>query len=139
LVKKLLLMVVLLGLIPSLALARCLKFEPVSVLLKGTFVSKSLPGPPGYSSIAKGDFAERVLFLQLEEPICVKGNPESTYNSRTQTGVKELQLVVPLGQSMELVGKRVRATGTLFSPVTNGHRTKVLMTVKRLSEDLSKR
>ena len=136
--KHLLLVVVLLGLTPTLASARCLKFEPVSVLLKGVFVSKSLPGPPGYLSIAKGDFAERVLFLQLDEPICVKGKPESTFNSRTQTGVKELQLVVPSGQSMALVGKRVRATGTLFSRVMKGHRTKVLMTVKALSEDLTK-
>ena len=136
--KHLLLVVVLLGLTPTLASARCLKFEPVSVLLKGVFVSKSLPGPPGYLSIAKGDFAERVLFLQLDEPICVKGNHESTFNSRTQTGVKEIQLVVPLGQSMVLVDKRVRVTGTLFSGLMKGHRTKVLMTVKGMSEDLTK-
>ncbi|HIG68410.1 MAG TPA: DUF4431 domain-containing protein [Myxococcales bacterium] len=136
--KHLLLVVVLLGLTPTLASARCLKFEPVSVLLKGVFVSKSLPGPPGYLSIAKGDFAERVLFLQLDEPICVKGNHESTFNSRTQTGVKELQLVVPLGQSMKLIDQRVRVTGTLFSAVMKGHRTKVLMTVKALTEDLTK-
>ena len=45
---------------------------------------------------------------------------------------------MPLGQSMLLVDKRVRVTGTLFSRLMKGHRTKVLMTVKGMSEDLTK-
>lgn len=132
--KLLFVMSVLLVLAPSIATARCLQFEPTEVLLKGTFISKSLPGPPGYVSISKGDFPVKVLFLQLDEPICVKGKPDSTFNSRTRTGVSEIQLVVPLGQSLQLLDKRVRIMGTLFSGTLLSHRSKVLMMVRRLSE-----
>lgn len=119
---------------PTLATARCLQFEPTVVLLKGTFISKSLPGAPGYTSIAGGDLPEKVLFLQLDDPICVKGKPSSTQNSRTRTGITEVQLTVPLGQSLELLGKRVRVYGTLFSAFMPNHRTKVLMTVEGIGE-----
>ncbi|MFT4572451.1 MAG: hypothetical protein ACI91F_003354 [Candidatus Binatia bacterium] len=122
---------------PAFASARCLQFEPTVVLLKGTFVSKFLPGAPGYVSISGGDLPEKVLFLQLDEEICVKGNPNSTANSRTRTGLKEIQLVVPVGEYLKLLDKKVRAYGTLFTAGMRSHRTKVVMTVQSISENNS--
>lgn len=126
-------LVMLLAFTPTLAAARCLQYEPTVLLLKGTFIKKSLPGPPGYTSIARGDLPEDVLFLQLDEPICVKGNPESTFNARTHTGITEVQLVVPVGQFLDLLGKRVRVYGSLFASSMRTHRTKVAMTVESIS------
>jgi len=129
-------MVALFVLAPSVANARCLQFEPTVVFLRGEFVAKMLPGAPNYTSVAKGDLPEQVLFLLLDEPICVTGNAESTFNSRSRAGITEIQLHVPLGQSLELLGERIRVFGSLFGANMQNHRTKVLMDVDGLSMDV---
>lgn len=131
--RAILVMVALLVLAPSIANARCLQYEPTVVFLRGEFVSKMLPGAPNYTSVARGDLPERVLFLVLDEPICVTGNVDSTFNSRSRAGITKIQLHVPLGQSLKLLGQRIRVFGTLFGANMQNHRTKVLMDVEGLS------
>jgi hypothetical protein len=118
--------------IASSASARCLRYEPAQVSLVGELVAKAVPGPPNYTSVARGDLPETVHLLVLETPICVTGDRASQQNSRGETGVAEVQLVAKQGRLRSLVGKRVRATGTLSSAQSGHHRTPVLLTVKAI-------
>lgn len=126
------LLVLLLLFAPSSGAARCLAYEPSTVSLVGKLVSKTLPGPPNYTSIARGDIPEVVLILHLEAPVCVSGDPASTLNSASRSGIVEVQLVVTLSKARVFVGKRVRASGSLFNAHTGHHRTPVLLQVSSL-------
>lgn len=115
--------------------ARCLAYEPAVVSLVGELVSKTLPGPPNYANIARGDIPEVVLILHLEEPVCVSGDPTSRLNSTSRAGISEVQLFVLPGKARALVGRRVRATGSLFGAHTGHHRTPVVLRVSALRLD----
>lgn len=112
--------------------ARCLRHDPAVVTLEGTLESRSLPGPPNYVSIGRGDYPETVLFLILDEPVCVSGDPTSRRNGKSHAGVAEVQVQIPLARARSLVGKRVRATGTLSGAHTRAHRTPVLLSARTL-------
>jgi hypothetical protein len=109
--------------------ARCLSYEPIQVSLDGTLVTRSLPGPPGYVNIARGDHPETIVILVLDQPICVKADSTSISNTKAHSQVTEVQLVMGTAAYRTLVDKRVRATGTLFSARSRHHRTPVVMTV----------
>ena len=117
---------------PTVAESRCLKYEQTSVSLAGRLASKTLPGPPNYVSIARGDVPEIIYILHLDTPVCVLGNPSSRLNAKSHAGIKEIQLVTPGAKARSLVGKRVNASGTLFGPHSGHHRTPVLLRVTRL-------
>ena len=117
---------------PSPAGARCLAYEPSVVSLVGKLASKTVPGPPNYTSIARGDLPEVVFTLHLEAPVCVSANPTSTLNSASRSGILEVQLVIPVSRARPWVGKRVRATGSLFKGHTGHHRTPVILHVSAL-------
>ena len=122
----------LLALLPSVAEARCLKYEPTTVSLVGRLASKTLAGPPNYVSIARGDVPETVYILHLDTPVCVLGDSSSRTNAKSHVGIKEIQLVTDAAKARSLVGKRVSASGTLFGPHSRHHRTPVLLRVSRL-------
>lgn len=117
---------------PLSATARCLAQEPSVVSLDGVLRSSLLPGPPDYASIARGDYPESVLILTLDRPICVSGDPSSSRNSQSHAGLLEVQLVVAREEALPLVGKRVRASGTLFGAHTKHHRTPVVLQVRSI-------
>ncbi|MBI5492901.1 MAG: DUF4431 domain-containing protein [Deltaproteobacteria bacterium] len=115
----------------------CLSHEPTEVRLIGTIIRKTFPGPPNYESIEKGDEPETFWILKLKRPVCVKGRPDDELNSETEKNIKNLHLVLDnemYARYKHLVLKNVIAEGTLFHAHTAHHRTKVLMTVKRLSK-----
>jgi hypothetical protein len=114
----------------SSAVARCLSFEPAHVSLDGELTVRTVPGPPGYVSIARGDHPEKLVILVLEEPICVNADAGSRSNSKSHTQVTEVQLVMKQGSYSRLVDKKVRATGSLFQAHSRHHRTPVVLTVK---------
>jgi hypothetical protein len=124
--------VLLLALVPSAADSRCLKYEPTTVSLAGRLASKTVPGPPSYVSIARGDVPETIYILHLDTPVCVLGDPSSRLNAKSHAGVKEIQLVTPGTKARSLLGKRVNASGTLFGSHTRHHRTPVLLRTSRL-------
>lgn len=115
--------------------ARCLSYAPTQVTLRGELRMRTLPGPPLYKSIARGDRPENIYFLALPAPICVTGNPTSTLNPRSHAGLVEIQLVMPPEQGRRLVGTPVRATGPLLGAQSGAQRTPVVMSVKALVSD----
>lgn len=117
---------------PAGAGARCLAYEPAVVTLVGELTARTLPGPPSYRSIARGDYPESVLFLRLEHAICVAADPSSPRNSKSHSGLAELQVVVAKDAARALVGKRVRTTGTLFAAQSGHHRTPVVLRVSAI-------
>jgi hypothetical protein len=112
--------------------ARCLTYEPARVTLVGVLTSRTLPGPPNYRSIAQGDYPETVFFLELNEPICVSGDPSSRRNRSSHSRVTEVQLLIPDVPPRRFVDKQVRASGSLFGAHMSYHRTPVLLTVVEL-------
>jgi hypothetical protein len=112
--------------------ARCLRYEPAQVTVAGVLVSRSLPGPPNYKSIAHGDYPQTFYFLQLNEPICVSADPSSRANRKTHTRITELQLLLRDLDPVRFVGKPVRASGSLSSAHMAYHRTPVVLTVASL-------
>jgi hypothetical protein len=122
----------LLTLAPLSATARCLAQEPSVVSLEGELRASLLPGPPNYASIARGDYPESVLVLTLDSAICVSGDPSSSRNSQSHAGLLEVQLVVSKDQVRSLIGKRVRASGTLFAKHSEHHRTPIVLQVRSI-------
>ncbi len=115
--------------------ARCLTYAPKKVTLRGELQARTMPGPPNYKSIARGDRPETIYFVLLREPICVTGNPRSTLNTRSHAGLREIQLVMPAEYVRHLARRRVRATGLLLGAQTAAQRTPVVMSVKSLVAD----
>lgn len=116
--------------IGSAADARCLTYEPTQVSLDGKLTTRSVPGPPGYVSIARGDHPETIAILVLDAPICVTADNASSNNAKGYTQITEVQLVMPKGSYTHLVDKQIRVTGTLSAARSRHHRTPVVMSVK---------
>lgn len=115
---------------------RCLQFEPAVSSISGTLERKTYPGPPNYEDVKKGDRAETGWYVRLADPICVAGKPDDDLNIRDVAGVRLIQLVLVHDEyktHAQLVGKKVKATGTLFTGHTGHHHTPVLLTVTRLN------
>ena len=118
--------------LPAAATARCLPWEPDPVTLVGVLEMRELPGPPAYRNIAKGDFAEPVYFVHLDEAVCVNEDLESSLPRKRHHGMTEIQLSIPKERRSTLtplVGKRIRLSGTLFSGATAYYRTPVAIRV----------
>lgn len=112
--------------------ARCLSYEPAQVTLVGILTSRILPGPPSYRSISHGDYPETVLFLKLDEPICVSGDSSSGSNRKSHAGVTEVQILVDGVDPRRFIGKKVRASGSFFGAHMGQHRTPVVLSVVKL-------
>ena len=125
-------LVIALLILPEMAIARCLPWEPDPVTLVGVLEVRDLPGPPSYRNIAKGDFAEPVYFVRLDEAVCVNEDLESSLPRKSHHGMTEIQLSIPKERRSSLtplVGKRIRLSGTLFSGSTAYYRTPVAIRV----------
>ena len=126
------LFLILFALIPTTqagAAKSCLTYERNLITLNGTIERKTLPGPPNYESVAKGDQPEVIWVLHLVKPICVT----ATGDWEEEKNVVEVQLVFPesrqYGRYESLVSQRVSVSGKLFHAHTGHHHTKVLLTV----------
>lgn len=118
--------------LPGMASARCLPWEPDPVTLVGVLEMRELPGPPSYRNIAKGDFAEPVYFVRLDKAVCVNEDLESSLPRKSHHGMTEIQLSIPKERRSSLtplVGKTIRLSGTLFSGSTAYYRTPVAIRV----------
>ena len=122
-------------LLPAVANARCLSQDPASVTLEGTLTKRTLPGPPNYASVGRGDRPEIVYFVELDEAVCVSGNPASRRNAKSHAGVEEIQLSNPPSRARSAVGKRVRISGKLSTGQGGADRTPVVVTVQELRVD----
>lgn len=127
----------LLSLMAAEAGARCLQFQPATVTLSGTLTERVVPGPPSYRSIAHADIPETVLFLELDKPLCVIGDPMMLRNTLTVAGIEEVQVRPSEYWRRSLVGKHVKISGGLFTAHSLAHRTRVVLdaTAMRASKD----
>ena len=112
--------------------ARCFSYEPAQVTLLGVVTSRTLPGPPNYSSVAHGDYPETVFILKLNEAICVSGDPSSRLNRKSHSHVTELQLFASDVDFRRFLNKQVRVSGGMFSAHMGYHRTPVVLRVAKL-------
>lgn len=111
------------------AAARCLPWAPDTVTLVGELEMRSLPGPPGYRHIARGDNPQDVYFIKLEKPICVNEDLESSLPRESHSGIMKVQLSTSSVTLNSLVGRRVSVSGTLFSGNSRHYRTPVALDV----------
>jgi hypothetical protein len=115
-------------LIPGLAEAQCLKYEPNKVSLSGVIVRETHPGAPNFSSVAEGDEPETIWILKLERAVCVLTSNDIDVEEQNQ---KEIQLILndkQYAQYRSLLGQKVTVTGMLFHSVTGHHHKPLMLT-----------
>jgi hypothetical protein len=115
-----------------------LAYEPAVVTLTGTLRRATLPGSPGFESIAKGDQPEACYFLTIAKPVTVRGNGKDEFDV-TEKAVRDFQLTSTKSdtlfkqfQKMSKSRSQVVLMGTLFHAMTGHHHTAVLMDVTSL-------
>ena len=97
-----------------------------AVDLTGFLSRETFPGRPNYTSIEGGDEKETGYYLNLGNPICVKGYNSEAKKSYPITGIEKLQLIIGSPQHrielLKLLTKKenVIVTGTPFIGMT-GH------------------
>lgn len=114
----------------------CLSYEPAVVEVSGKILRKTLPGPPNYESVKRGDRPETGWYLHLTKPICVDGKEGDEFNQPAK-GVTDLQLVFvkqdkPYQQYRKFLNQNVVIKGTLFGAQTGHHHTPVLLEVEEI-------
>ena len=101
----------------------CLNYEPAEVALEGTISRRSF--------MNASDQKEVVWILRLAKPVCVNADEGSDFNVE-RSRVTDVQLVLDadmFAKYRRLLGKKVRAAGTLFGEHTGHHFTPVLLDV----------
>jgi GAF domain-containing protein len=107
----------------------CFQYHDPPVPLRGSVVSKTLPGPPNYESIETGDEPETYWYLQLSRRICVDEIPKDPYHP-AQKDVLEIQLLLDgedYARYRALLGVPIVARGKLCHGFNGHHHTWVLM------------
>lgn len=114
---------------------RCLEYGP-TVRLTGDLHSRVFAGPPNYESIRRGDRKETAIILKLTDPVCVTGKDQADILVASETGIREVQLVVSNSAHWKtirrLMNRRAIVSGSLFHAHTGHHRTQVLIEVTSL-------
>ena len=101
----------------------CLNYEPAEVALEGTISRRTF--------MKASDQKEVVWILRLAKPVCVNADEGSDFNVE-RSRVTDVQLVLDSDMYTKyrrLLGKKVRATGTLFGEHTAHHFTPILLDV----------
>jgi hypothetical protein len=107
----------------AVALQGCVSYEPAKVALEGTISRRTF--------MNASDQKEVVWILRLAKPVCVSADVGSDVNVE-RSRVTDVQLVLDAdmyGKYRRLLGKKVKATGTLFGEHTAHHFTPVLLDV----------
>src|SRR5213594_2603619 len=108
----------------------CYHYRPASVSLTGRLIQRTLPGPPNYQSIARGDRPQVVDLLILDAPICTIPDYKDSPNTDAFQGQDTIQ--VRRAESTwrdvgRLTGRRVIVTGTLSEWALGPDRTPVVI------------
>lgn len=129
---KRILLSMLLGILLSVKVAYgddCLRYEPEKVTLKGTLVRKTLPGPPEFESIEKGDRPETYWILKLTSPVCVNERLSGEMDFEDNRDIRRMHLVInteDYSRYEDFVSKKVVVTGILFYKYSGYDHTRVL-------------
>src|SRR3977135_348918 len=108
----------------------CYHYRPASVSLTGRLFQRTLPGPPNYQSIARGDRPQVVDLLILEAPICTIADYKDSPNTDAFQGQDTIQVRKTESTWRDvrrLTGSRVVVTGTLSEWALGPDRTPVVI------------
>jgi len=114
---------------PSVA-DSCHHYRPTSVSLTGRLIQRTLPGPPNYQSIARGDRPQVVDLLILDAAICTIPDYKDSPNTDAFQGQDTIQVRRAESTWREvrrLSGQRVVVTGTLSEWALGPDRTPVVI------------
>src|SRR5256884_6112978 len=108
----------------------CHHYRPAPVSLTGRLIRRTLPGPPNYQSIARGDRPQVADLLILDAPICTIPDYKDSPNTDAFQGQDTIQ--VRRAESTwrdvgRLTGRRVIVTGTLSEWALGPHPTPVVI------------
>jgi len=108
----------------------CYHYRPAAVSLTGRLIQRTLPGPPNYQSIARGDRPQVVDLLILDAPICTIPDYKDSPNTDAFQGQDTIQVRRAESTWREvrrLSGKRVVVKGTLAEWALGPDRTPVVI------------
>ncbi len=108
----------------------CYHYRPAPVSLTGRLIQRTLPGPPNYQSIARGDRPQVVDLLILDTPICTLADYKDSPNTDAFQGQDTIQVRRAESTWREvrrLSGRRVVVTGTLAEWALGPDRTPVVI------------
>jgi hypothetical protein len=109
----------------------CYRYAPATVELTGRLIQRTLPGPPNYQSIARGDRPQVVDLLILDAPICtVADDHRDSPNSDAFQGQDTVQVrraETTWRDVRRLTGQHVTVTGTLAEWALGKDHTPVLI------------
>src|SRR5437899_11900138 len=108
----------------------CYHYRPASVALTGRLIQRTLPGPPNYQSIARGDRPDIVDFLILDAPICTIADYKDSPNTdvfRGQDTIHVRRAEATWHDVRRLTGQRVTVRGTLAEWGLGTDRTPVVI------------
>jgi len=108
----------------------CYHYRPASVSLTGRLIQRTLPGPPNYQSIARGDRPQVADLLILDHPICTIADYKDSTNTDAFQGQDTIQVRRTESTWRDvrlLTGRRVVVTGTLAEWALGPDRTPVVI------------
>jgi hypothetical protein len=108
----------------------CYHYKPAVVVLTGRLIQRTLPGPPNYQSIARGDRPDIVDFLILDAPICTIADYKDSPNTdafRGQDTIHVRRAEATWRDVRRLTGQRVTVRGTLAEWGLGTDRTPVVI------------
>ena len=108
----------------------CYHYRPAAVSLTGRLIQRTLPGPPNYQSIARGDRPQVVDLLILDAPICTIADYKDSPNTDAFQGQDTIQVRRTESAWREvrrLSGGHVVVTGTLAEWALGPDRTPVVI------------
>ncbi len=117
----------------------CLEYKSQVVDLRGALAVETVPGPPGFKDLAKGDRPEPVWILTLFEPICVSADSADELDRAVPTANRLQVGFVGRDGYMRyesMLGHDVVVSGTLVPAHTIHHHTEVLImarSIKRIT------
>jgi hypothetical protein len=108
----------------------CYHYRPAPVSLTGRLIQRTLPGPPNYQSIKRGDRPQVVDLLILDAPICTIPDYKDSPNTdafQSQDTVQVRRAEATWREVRRLSGRRVVVTGTLAEWALGPDRTPVVI------------
>ena len=108
----------------------CYHYRPAPVSLTGRLIQRTMPGPPNYQSIARGDRPQVVDLLILDAPICTVPDYKDSPNTDAFQGQDTIQVRRAESTWREvrrLAGQRVVVKGTLAEWALGPDRTPVVI------------
>lgn len=107
-----------------------------AVEIAGKLTQITLPGPPNYQDISKGDRPEAGYYLKLDKPVCAAVSELQRDDlGQTKDDVQFVQLLKSSDDfppSRTVLGMRQGYAGILVAPETAHHRTQLMLDDMRL-------